>query len=267
MPSSCVEVETPNADQSPRDPHDLQSVLASCFPITLKFMDVCYKVKLDNKSRTTNITRMLTTGPTTSTTTITERTILNGITGMVSPGEILAVLGPSGSGKSTLLNALAGRLQGHCFTGTILANGKKPTKPVQKRTGFVAQDDVLYPHLTVRETLVFCSLLRLPKTLSTKEKTSVVESLRARDIGRGEEAGEHSARDADEPEPADTGRANVGSGRDGGIPAGGDAGEDGGGGAEDGGDVGAPAVEPGVPGVRLGAGVVGREVYLLWERE
>lgn len=137
-------------------------------------MDVCYKVKLDNKSRTNNITRMLTTGPTA----ITERTILSGITGMVSPGEILAVLGPSGSGKSTLLNALAGRLQGHhCFTGTILANGKKPTKPVQKRTGFVSQDDVLYPHLTVRETLVFCSLLRLPKTLSTKEKTSVVESV------------------------------------------------------------------------------------------
>lgn len=142
-------------------------------------MDVCYKVKLDNKSRTNNITRMLTTGPTASTSTITERTILSGITGMVSPGEILAVLGPSGSGKSTLLNALAGRLQGrhYSFTGTILANGKKPTKPVQKRTGFVAQDDVLYPHLTVRETLLFCSLLRLPKTLSTKEKTSVVESV------------------------------------------------------------------------------------------
>lgn len=149
-----------------------------CLSLGVQFMDVCYKVKLDdNKSRTNNITRMLTTWPTASTSTITERTILSGITGMVSPGEILAVLGPSGSGKSTLLNALAGRLQGHCFTGTILANGKKPTKPVQKRTGFVSQDDVLYPHLTVRETLVFCSLLRLPKTLSTKEKTSVVESV------------------------------------------------------------------------------------------
>lgn len=147
-------------------------------------MDVCYKVKLDNyESRTNNLTRMLTSGPTTSTSSsITERTILNGITGMVSPGEILAVLGPSGSGKSTLLNALAGRLlQGyhhhHCFTGTILANGKKPTKPILNRTGFVSQDDVLYPHLTIRETLVFCSLLRLPKTLSTKEKTSVAESV------------------------------------------------------------------------------------------
>lgn len=106
-----------------------------------------------------------------------ERTILDGITGMVSPGEILAVLGPSGSGKSTLLNAVAGRLHGRGLTGTVLANGQKLTKTVLKRTGFVAQDDVLYPHLTVRETLVFCALLRLPNSLSKSDKIAVAESV------------------------------------------------------------------------------------------
>ncbi|KAF2290992.1 hypothetical protein GH714_017959 [Hevea brasiliensis] len=105
-----------------------------------------------------------------------ERIILNGITGMVSPGEILAILGPSGSGKSTLLNALAGRLQGRGFTGTVVANNKKLSKQTSKRTGFVTQDDIL-SYLTVRETLIFCSLLRLPKSLSKKEKTSVAESV------------------------------------------------------------------------------------------
>lgn len=108
----------------------------------------------------------------------TERTILNGITGMVSPGEILAVLGPSGSGKSTFLNALTGRLHGESgYTGTILANNKKPNRQVVKRTGFVTQDDLLYPHLTVRETLIYCSLLRLPNSLTKEEKTVVAESV------------------------------------------------------------------------------------------
>lgn len=158
--------------------------LVLTFSFSMQFFDVCYRLKIEKKQKgrgSSNIRRILGHGPTQSNQTpsamIQERTILNGITGMVSPGEILAVLGPSGSGKSTLLNALAGRLQGHGFTGTILANNKKLSKQTLKRTGFVTQDDILYPHLTVRETLIFCSLLRLPKTLSKKEKTSVVESV------------------------------------------------------------------------------------------
>ncbi|CAN1299140.1 ABC transporter G family member 14 [Linum perenne] len=71
------------------------------------------------------------------------------------------MLGPSGSGKTTLLTALGGRL-----------NGKLSGK---RRTGFVAQDDVLYPHLTVAETLMFTALLRLPKTLTREEKAQHVE--------------------------------------------------------------------------------------------
>ncbi|KAI3431896.1 uncharacterized protein J3R85_007765 [Psidium guajava] len=46
-----------------------------------------------------------------------------------------------------------------------------------RRTGFVAQDDVLYPHLTVRETLVFCALLRLPRALGRLEKVAAAESV------------------------------------------------------------------------------------------
>ena len=151
----------------------------------MQLIDVCYKMKIQQtNTRSCSIKRMFshrsTPSDQRSTGTIQEKTILNNITGVVSPGEILAILGPSGSGKSTLLNALAGRLQqGQGFSGTILANNKKPTKQIAKRTGFVTQDDVLYPHLTVRETLVFCSLLRLPKTLTKKEKISVAEMVLA----------------------------------------------------------------------------------------
>ncbi|XP_012065776.2 LOW QUALITY PROTEIN: ABC transporter G family member 25 [Jatropha curcas] len=193
MPSFDAAVDSRNGDSMdgpdqskdcPRDSRDLPSLmLSSCYyPITLRFIDVCYRLKIEKRAKSSNIRRMMGHGSTKSNQTsrgmIEERTILNGITGMVSPGEILAILGPSGSGKSTLLNALAGRLlPGHGFTGTILANDKKFSKQTLKRTGFVTQDDILYPHLTVRETLIFCSLLRLPKSLSQKEKTSVAESV------------------------------------------------------------------------------------------
>ncbi|MBA0808735.1 hypothetical protein Gohar_024448 [Gossypium harknessii] len=185
-PSPTPTLDGPcHSKDTSRDLRDhLPSLMASCYPITLKFIDVSYKVKVQGtNTQGRSIKRMLSHGSTPSdqgtTSRAQKRTILNDITGMVSPGEMLAILGPSGSGKSTLLNALAGRLQhghGH-FTGTLLANNKKPTKQMAKRTGFVTQDDVLYPHLTVRETLVFCSLLRLPNTLSTKEKISVAETV------------------------------------------------------------------------------------------
>ncbi|XP_073118944.1 ABC transporter G family member 25-like [Henckelia pumila] len=162
----------------------------SSFPITLKFADVSYKVKLPDcsmKSRTRGIRNMFTGVPTpdleNSVAEIIhrrqERTILNGITGWAEPGKVLAILGPSGSGKSTLLNALGSRLHhGHGrLTGSILYNNRKLSKPVNKKTGFVTQDDVLYPHLTVRETLVFCSLLRLSNSVPKKEKISIAEAV------------------------------------------------------------------------------------------
>ncbi|KNA17322.1 hypothetical protein SOVF_080980 [Spinacia oleracea] len=161
--------------------HDLQtqspSLLCSSYPITLKFVDICYKLKVESSDGGSNIKTLICGGSNSSTATIEERTILNGITGITSPGEILAILGPSGSGKSTLLNALSGRLRGHALTGSILANDKKLTKQIQKRTGFVTQDDVLYPHLTVRETLLYCALLRLPNTLTKDDKMNVVDSV------------------------------------------------------------------------------------------
>ncbi|KAJ4965681.1 hypothetical protein NE237_017530 [Protea cynaroides] len=172
---------SPNGSATTKNFPDLESVMFSCYPITLKFIDVCYRLKLESKNSSSpcSIKGILSdpTGTSRTKSTPEERTILNGITGMVSPGEILAILGPSGSGKSTLLNALAGRLHAPGLTGTVLDNGLKLNKAVQRRTGFVTQDDVLYPHLTVRETLVFCALLRLPDSLSKNEKIRVAESV------------------------------------------------------------------------------------------
>ncbi|XWS49438.1 hypothetical protein CRYUN_Cryun12cG0003900 [Craigia yunnanensis] len=134
------------------------------YPITLKFEEVVYKFKLEQKGSCWGawITQ--------------EKTILNGITGVVCPGEILAMLGPSGSGKTTLLTALGGRLTGK-LSGKITYNGQPFSGAIKRRTGFVAQDDVLYPHLTVTETLLFTALLRLPNSLSRDEKVQHVEKV------------------------------------------------------------------------------------------
>lgn len=84
------------------------------------------------------------------------------------------MLGPSGSGKTTLLTALAGRLPGK-ISGNITYNGLPFSSSMKRKTGFVAQDDVLYPHLTVIETLTYSALLRLPKKLTREEKIEQAE--------------------------------------------------------------------------------------------
>ncbi|XP_062118160.1 ABC transporter G family member 14 [Humulus lupulus] len=157
--------------------------LSCLYPITLKFEEVVYKVKIENTdggswclggSNNNN----------TDTNKHREKTILNGISGMVYPGEILALLGPSGSGKTTLLTALGGRLSGKTLSGKISYNSHPFSGSIKRRTGFVAQDDVLYPHLTVAETLLFTALLRLPLTLSREDKAQHVDRVIA-ELGLG----------------------------------------------------------------------------------
>ncbi|XP_008452359.3 ABC transporter G family member 9 [Cucumis melo] len=103
------------------------------------------------------------------------KTILKGINGVVRPGEMLAMMGPSGSGKTTLLTALGGRLGGGRLTGTISYNKNPFSNKMKRNIGFVTQDDILLPHLTVVETLVFTALLRLPKELTTQQKVGQAE--------------------------------------------------------------------------------------------
>ncbi|KAH7853669.1 hypothetical protein Vadar_005295 [Vaccinium darrowii] len=99
-----------------------------------------------------------------------EKDIQNGISGSVNPGEVLALMGPSGSGKTTLLSLLGGRLREPAPGGLVTYNDQLYSKFLKSRIGFVTQDDVLFPHLTVKETLTYAALLRLPKTLAKEEK-------------------------------------------------------------------------------------------------
>jgi len=74
----------------------------------------------------------------------------------VEPGKVLALLGPNGAGKSTALAALAGLVD---YEGSIQLGDRVldavPTE--QRRIGFVFQDYLLFPHLTVLDNVAFGS--------------------------------------------------------------------------------------------------------------
>ncbi|KAL6645478.1 hypothetical protein ACP70R_017086 [Stipagrostis hirtigluma subsp. patula] len=119
-------------------------------PIYLKFTEVKYRVTVKGS----------------------PREILSGISGSTSPGEVLALMGPSGSGKTTLLSILGGRAAGAgAVEGSITYNDEPYCKSLKRRMiGFVTQDDVLFTHLTVKETLTYAALLRLPRTMTRQQK-------------------------------------------------------------------------------------------------
>lgn len=76
----------------------------------------------------------------------------------IAPGAAVLLMGPSGSGKSSLLSAIGGDL-GTPFTasGQMSLNGQTilPLPPEERRIGRLFQDDLLFPHLTVGENLLF----------------------------------------------------------------------------------------------------------------
>lgn len=74
---------------------------------------------------------------------------------------ILVVFGPSGAGKTTLLDCLAGLQlpdQGRIeLGGRILfdSNQRINVPPQQRRIGYVLQNYALFPHLTVKENVMY----------------------------------------------------------------------------------------------------------------
>lgn len=87
-----------------------------------------------------------------------RQTLLGPLTLEIQPGEVATLMGASGSGKSTLLSWLCGLLptafeaQGAALLGGHALNGLPPES---RQIGILFQDDLLFPHMSVKENLLF----------------------------------------------------------------------------------------------------------------
>lgn len=112
-----------------------------------------------------------------------EKLILTNAFGIAKPAEMLAIMGGSGAGKTTLLDILGNKAKNGRIEGEILVNGHKlAPHNYRKIIGFVDQEDHLIPTLTVYETVLNSSLLKLPRTMLLSAKKlrvyEVLEELR-----------------------------------------------------------------------------------------
>jgi ABC transport system ATP-binding/permease protein len=116
------------------------------------------------------------------------QTLLDGVSFTLGPNSLLAVLGPTGAGKSTLVKALTGFVPAD--HGTVLYNGRDlyaAYQELRRRIGYVPQDDILHPELTVRQALEYAAQLRLPPDLTDVERSRRVADVMG-ELGLGQRA-------------------------------------------------------------------------------
>jgi ABC-type multidrug transport system ATPase subunit len=119
--------------------------MADHVPATLQFTDVSYRLG--------------------------GKVILDGITGEVKAGELLAIMGASGAGKSTFLDIIARKNKLGSSSGKMTINGRSVLDTDFRNViGFVDQEDTLMSTLTVYETVLYSALLRLPREMSFEAK-------------------------------------------------------------------------------------------------
>lgn len=103
---------------------------------------------------------------------------INNISLAVEEGSFTTLLGPSGCGKTTLLKLLSGFLtpqEGNIFINNINQNKLETS---QREIGIVFQDYALFPHLTVKENILYGLKIKNKKEkVSSKEFYKNAEAL------------------------------------------------------------------------------------------
>jgi len=92
----------------------------------------------------------------------------------IKKGEYFVILGPSGNGKTVLVKSIAGLLK--IDSGEIWIGGvRKDHLPPEKRdVGFVFQDHVLFPHMSVYDNVAFGLKIRKTNKSDIKDKVEQI---------------------------------------------------------------------------------------------
>jgi sn-glycerol 3-phosphate transport system ATP-binding protein len=104
--------------------------------------------------------------------------ILHDISFSVEAGSFAALLGPSGCGKSTTLRIIAGLDE--ATAGSIEIAGENVTSwpAAKRRVSMVFQSYALFPHLSVRENILFgLKIRRVPREARTARLAKTAELL------------------------------------------------------------------------------------------
>ena len=99
--------------------------------------------------------------------------VLNNVNGVIRPAQLTAIMGPSGSGKTSFMTTLAGRAHYGNMSGEVLLNGEQinpKSNEYQRKIGFVPQNDIMHPNLTVFETLLITARIRQPFSFKRTEQ-------------------------------------------------------------------------------------------------
>ncbi|GJU32952.1 pleiotropic drug resistance protein 1-like protein [Tanacetum coccineum] len=100
--------------------------------------------------------------------------LLKGVSGAFRPGVLTALMGVSGAGKTTLMDVLAGRKTSGYIEGDIKISGyPKKQKTFSRISGYCEQNDIHSPHVTVYESLLYSSWLRLASDVDEEKRKLV----------------------------------------------------------------------------------------------